>query len=179
MKYMGQPYNAAVKPLLILTPKEKILVDTGIGELPEKYQKLYNVKRTNQENLKAQLAQHDLRPEDIDIVVNTHCHSDHMGGNRAVQERFACRTTIPAGEAPLVDAWDEQALMLGFADQRADRFGYDDTLAAGERFRMGELDWQALAAPGHEHQIITLCRQAPRIRRSNPCGRARDQRQRS
>jgi len=81
MKYMGQPYNAALKPLLILTPKEKILVDTGVGELPEKYQKLYNVKRTNQENLKAQLAQHDLRPEDIDIVVNTHLHFDHCGNN--------------------------------------------------------------------------------------------------
>jgi len=81
MKYMGQPYNAALKPLLILTPKEKILIDTGIGELPEKYQKLYNVKRTNQENLKAQLAQHNLRPEDIDIVVNTHLHFDHCGNN--------------------------------------------------------------------------------------------------
>lgn len=81
MKYMGQPYGAALKPLLILTPKEKILVDTGVGELPEKYQKLYNVKRADQENLKVQLAQHDLGPEDIDIVVNTHLHFDHCGNN--------------------------------------------------------------------------------------------------
>jgi glyoxylase-like metal-dependent hydrolase (beta-lactamase superfamily II) len=81
MKYMGQPYNAALKPLLILTPKEKILVDTGMGELPEKYQKLFNVKRKSQENLRAQLAQHGLRPEDIDIVVNTHLHFDHCGNN--------------------------------------------------------------------------------------------------
>ena len=81
MKYMGQPYNAALKPLLILTQKEKVLVDTGIGELPEKQQKLFNVKRNAEENLKTQLAQHGLKPEDIDIVVNTHLHFDHCGNN--------------------------------------------------------------------------------------------------
>ena len=81
MKYMGQPYNAALKPLLILTPKEKIIVDTGAGELPEKHRTLFNVKRRAEENLKAQLAHHGLIPNDIDIVVNTHLHFDHCGNN--------------------------------------------------------------------------------------------------
>ncbi len=79
------------------------------------------------------LLDHALAGRRLAWLVNTHCHSDHMGGNRAVQEKFGCRTTIPAGEAPLIDAWDEEALILGFADQRADRFRYDDTLAAGRR----------------------------------------------
>ena len=78
---MGQPYNAALKPLLILTPKEKILVDTGAGELPEKHRTLFNVKRNAEENLKAQLTHHGLTPDDIDIVVNTHLHFDHCGNN--------------------------------------------------------------------------------------------------
>lgn len=81
MKYMGQLYNAALKPLLILTPKEKILVDTGAGELPEKHRTLFNVKRNAEENLKAQLTHHGLTPDDIDIVVNTHLHFDHCGNN--------------------------------------------------------------------------------------------------
>jgi len=81
MKYMGQLYSAALKPLLILTPQEKILVDTGIGELPEKHRKLFDVKRKTEENLKTQLVQHGLKPEDIDIVLNTHLHFDHCGNN--------------------------------------------------------------------------------------------------
>jgi len=81
MKYMGQAYDAALKPLLILTPQEKILVDTGIGGLPEKHRKFFVVKKRADENLKAQLAQHGLKPEDIDIVVNTHLHFDHCGNN--------------------------------------------------------------------------------------------------
>jgi len=81
MKYMGQPYHAALKSLLILTPREKILVDTGIGELPEKQRKFFVVKRKAEENLRAQLLQYGLKPENIDIVVNTHLHFDHCGNN--------------------------------------------------------------------------------------------------
>lgn len=100
------------------------------------------------------LLDHALGGRNLTWLVNTHCHSDHMGGNRSVQERFDCRTTIPAGEAPLIDAWDEHALILGVADQRAERFRYDDTLAAGDVFRMGDIDWHALAAPGHDPHAL-------------------------
>jgi N-acyl homoserine lactone hydrolase len=82
MKYMGQPYEAALKALLILTPERKILVDTGIGTLPEKYRKFYIVKRKNEEDLKFQIVQHGLKPEDIDTVINTHLHFDHCGNNK-------------------------------------------------------------------------------------------------
>lgn len=81
MKYMGQPYEAALKPLLISTQQEKILVDSGMGTLPQKHQKLFTLKREAEENLKTQLALHSLKTEDIDIVVNTHLHFDHCGSN--------------------------------------------------------------------------------------------------
>jgi len=86
----------------------------------------------------------------LEWLVNTHCHSDHMGGNAAIARRYGCRTSIPAGEAPLIDAWDESGLVLAYADQRAERFRYDDAFAPGEVLQMGELDWQVLAAPGHD-----------------------------
>ena len=109
------------------------------------------------------LLDHALAGRPLTWLVNTHCHSDHMGGNRAVQEKFGCRTTIPAGEAPLVDAWDEEGLILGFADQRADRFRYDDTLVPGATFRMGDLDWQAVAAPGHDPHALMFYAPAERV----------------
>jgi glyoxylase-like metal-dependent hydrolase (beta-lactamase superfamily II) len=109
------------------------------------------------------LLDHALAGRRLAWLVNTHCHSDHMGGNRAVQEKFACRTTIPSGEAPLIDAWDEESLILGFADQRADRFRYDDTVAPGAAFRMGDIDWQALAAPGHDPHALMFWSPAERV----------------
>jgi glyoxylase-like metal-dependent hydrolase (beta-lactamase superfamily II) len=83
-------------------------------------------------------------------LVNTHCHSDHMGGNAAIKARYGCPIALPDGEAPLIDAWDENTLLLAYADQRADRFAYDEVIRAGETHVWGDLEWQALAAPGHD-----------------------------
>jgi N-acyl homoserine lactone hydrolase len=83
MKYMGQPYDAALKPLLILTDNdEKVLVDTGVGELTDAQKKFFPVRRKEDQTLTAQLLKHSLKPEDIDFVINTHLHFDHCGNNR-------------------------------------------------------------------------------------------------
>jgi glyoxylase-like metal-dependent hydrolase (beta-lactamase superfamily II) len=134
--------------VLLAGPEGVTLVDSGYGD---------HAPQT------LALVDHALAGRRLTWLVNTHCHSDHMGGNHAVQERYGCRTTIPAGEAPLIDAWDEDALVLGFADQRAERFRYDDTLAIGDAFRMGELDWQAIGAPGHDPHALMFHAPAERV----------------
>ena len=96
-------------------------------------------------------------------LVNTHCHSDHMGGNAAIQAKYGCRTSIPEGEAALIDDWDEQALILAIADQRAERFRYDDTFRDGDTLRMGGLDWQVIAAPGHDTHAVMFYSPEARI----------------
>lgn len=100
------------------------------------------------------LIEHALAGKKLARLVNTHCHSDHMGGNAAIQRRYACRTSIPEGEAPLIDQWDEQALILAIADQRAERFRYDDTFREGDVLEMGGLSWQVIAAPGHDTHAV-------------------------
>ena len=99
----------------------------------------------------------------LDRLVNTHCHSDHMGGNAALQWRYGCHTSVPAGEAPLIERWDEEALLLAYADQRAERFRVDATIAAGDRLRMGGIDWVAIAAPGHDTHALMFHSPAERI----------------
>jgi glyoxylase-like metal-dependent hydrolase (beta-lactamase superfamily II) len=125
---------------IVLRAKETTVVDSGYGA---------HAAQT------VALLEHALAGKSLDRLVNTHCHSDHMGGNAAIQRRFGCRTSIPAGEAPLIDRWDERELILSAADQRAERFTYDDTFAEGDTLAMGEYEWQVLAAPGHDtHAVI-------------------------
>jgi glyoxylase-like metal-dependent hydrolase (beta-lactamase superfamily II) len=100
------------------------------------------------------LLEHALKGKALGQLVNTHCHSDHMGGNAAIQKKYGCRTSVPDGEAPLIDRWDEQALILAIADQRAERFHYDDTFGDGATLKMGEFDWQVIAAPGHDTHAV-------------------------
>jgi glyoxylase-like metal-dependent hydrolase (beta-lactamase superfamily II) len=96
------------------------------------------------------LVKHALGGRKLDWLVNTHCHSDHMGGNAALQREYACHTTIPEGEAVLIRAWDEAELVLGPAGQTAERFSIDDTIASGDILEMGGIEWEAIHAPGHD-----------------------------
>ncbi|MBE0615129.1 MAG: MBL fold metallo-hydrolase [Burkholderiales bacterium] len=109
------------------------------------------------------LLQHALAGKPLSRLINTHCHSDHMGGNAAVQRAHGCRTSIPAGEAPAIAAWDDAALMLSYTGQSAERFRYDDTLAAGDRLQLGGLEWETLAAPGHDPHALMFYSSEARI----------------
>jgi glyoxylase-like metal-dependent hydrolase (beta-lactamase superfamily II) len=89
-------------------------------------------------------------------IVNTHCHTDHIGGNAAIAAKYGCPIAVPAGEAPLLERWDERALLLGYADQRAERFRVDRALAAGSTQVWGDLEWKLLAAPGHDMNALVF-----------------------
>jgi glyoxylase-like metal-dependent hydrolase (beta-lactamase superfamily II) len=96
-------------------------------------------------------------------LVNTHCHSDHMGGNAALRRAYGCAIAVPAGEAPLIAAWDERTLLLDYADQRAERFDVDEVLQPGSAHIWGNLEWRALAAPGHDMAALVFFNAEHRI----------------
>jgi len=91
-------------------------------------------------------------------LINTHSHSDHIGGNAAMRRAHGCRILVPEGMAPAVEDWDEDALLLSTAHQQAEPFMFDATIAAGDELEMGGLRWQALAVPGHDmHALAFHC----------------------
>ena len=105
-----------------------------------------------------ELVKHALQGRPLDRLINTHLHSDHCGGNAALQAAFGCRTAIPDAEADKVRRWDEDALTYRATGQQCPRFGFDDTLRDGDRLALGDMEWQALGAPGHDpHSLILYC----------------------
>jgi glyoxylase-like metal-dependent hydrolase (beta-lactamase superfamily II) len=96
----------------------------------------------------------------LDRLINTHLHSDHCGGNAALQAAYGCRTTIAHAQADQVARWDEDALSYKATGQQCPRFTFDDTLQDGDTLLLGDLTWTALAAPGHDpHSLILYCPQ--------------------
>ncbi|MFL9963273.1 MBL fold metallo-hydrolase [Paraburkholderia sediminicola] len=94
----------------------------------------------------------------LDLIVNTHLHSDHCGGNALLQATWPCRTVIPASEADAVRDWDEARLTFRATGQTCERFSFTGTMAPGAQLRLGALDWQILGAPGHDpHSLMLYC----------------------
>ena len=109
------------------------------------------------------LLDHALKGRRLARLVNTHSHSDHIGGNASVHRAHGCRISVPEGMAPAVADWDEDALLLTSAYQQAEPFEFDDTLAPGDELEMGGLRWQSLAVPGHDMHALAFYSPAEKI----------------
>ena len=53
------------------------------------------------------LVGHALRGRRLKTLINTHSHSDHIGGNAALQAAFGCEVMVPAGLHATIADWDE------------------------------------------------------------------------
>jgi glyoxylase-like metal-dependent hydrolase (beta-lactamase superfamily II) len=111
-------YVAALQTWVLRSEGRTILVDTGIGDV-----------RLPQETrpravLPALLADVGVRPDDVDVVVNTHLHYDHVGWN-TVAGGHGRVPTFPRATY-LIPAADESARRTSTAD---DRMSYADAVA--------------------------------------------------
>jgi len=99
----------------------------------------------------------------LERIINTHIHSDHIGGNAALQRAHpGCSITIPLDEQPALVNWDAPEQMLSYADQEAERFAWDAVIAAGETVSLGGEAWEAIATPGHDMGSLVLY--SPKLR---------------
>jgi glyoxylase-like metal-dependent hydrolase (beta-lactamase superfamily II) len=80
--------------LFVEAGRERILIETGIGDKwSEKQAGIYGIerRRTLPESLKAVAG---VSAEEVTIVVNTHLHFDHAGGNTMLDEGRSARPTF-------------------------------------------------------------------------------------
>ncbi len=109
------------------------------------------------------LVGHALCGRHLKTLINTHSHSDHIGGNAALQAAFGCEIIVPAGLHATIADWDEDALLLSPLGQQAARFQHDRLIGAGSELEMGGLVWQALAVPGHDMEALAYYNPEKRI----------------
>ena len=102
------------------------------------------------------LVRQALETRPLQRLVNTHLHSDHCGGNHALQMAFECSIAVPAGEASKVDEWNEDELTYRATGQQCPRFSRTESVRAGDEVWCGRRRWQAIAAPGHDPESLVL-----------------------
>jgi glyoxylase-like metal-dependent hydrolase (beta-lactamase superfamily II) len=81
--------STGLNSLLVRTGKQNILVETGIGnKLSEKQARIYQPQARLLESMQAA----GIKPEQIDIVINSHLHFDHCGWNTVMKDGAAVPT---------------------------------------------------------------------------------------
>ena len=122
--------------ILFVDDDRTVLVDTGYHS--------HSVQTVS-------LVEGSLNGRALDMVINTHLHSDHCGGNAALQARYPkVQTYIPPGQADSVTDWDPWALMYTPTGQHCPKFKFDSTLKPGSLILLGGRGWEVHAAPGHD-----------------------------
>jgi len=93
----------------------------------------------------------------LDLLLNTHLHSDHCGGNFALQSAYATlKTLIPPGHAPYVADWNPVELTHTPTGQLCPQFQYQGLLIPGTEVMLGDSLWQIHAAAGHDPHSVVL-----------------------
>ncbi|MFG2128172.1 MBL fold metallo-hydrolase [Streptomyces sp. NPDC048751] len=151
---------AALQTWVIRSAGRTVLVDTGVGNGRERPGNPLFHQR--QGDFPGRLAQAGVRPQDVDLVVNTHIHADHVGWNtHAVEGDEAWQPTFPNARYLLPAADDTHfgpAGGYGGGVRPDDRLTYEDSVAPVHRAGQAVLwdgeyridDHLTLeAAPGH------------------------------
>ena len=155
--------------LLVETPDALVLIDNGIGNKEdEKFSEIYAVDNRASDGSRTRLEE-SLRaagfvPDDVDVMIDTHLHFDHAGGNTYADDEGQVRLAFPNARYVVQKGELDWA---HFANERTrasyfDR-NYDPVMAAG-RLDLVEGIAQILPGvevrptPGHTpfHQSVVL-----------------------
>ncbi len=87
----------ALRCLLVEAPGALVLVDTGIGNKEsERFREIYGVENPGAPTrLEEGIRAAGFAPDDVDIVLNTHLHFDHAGGNTVLREDGTVEPAFP------------------------------------------------------------------------------------
>ena len=119
--------------------KECIIIDPGCYTNVEK------------EELVQFIEQNDLMPKRL---INTHCHIDHVLGNKYIAEKYQLALEIHEGEIPVLAALQQTATMYGIAVEPSPQ--PRKFLKEGDEFSFGNTQLEILFTPGHSPASISF-----------------------
>lgn len=91
----------------------------------------------------------------VEVVVNTHWHADHVGGN-AVLQATGAEIAASTPDAEAVQRRDPGCCLAEYLDQPVCPYTVDRSLDDREAVWLGETEWQVVRTPGHTPGHLSL-----------------------
>jgi glyoxylase-like metal-dependent hydrolase (beta-lactamase superfamily II) len=111
----------------------------------------------NFEAVKRNMGEFGLKPNDIRLLINTHCHFDHTGGDQDFVKAAGCKVAIHKQEAELLRKGERIITLAGsLFSRRLEPIEVARELREGDWIDLGELRLQVLHTPGHTSGSISL-----------------------
>jgi hydroxyacylglutathione hydrolase len=92
----------------------------------------------------------------IRLIVSTHCHCDHIGGNKIIQERSSCDIAMHKIGKHFVDSRDDWSTWWKYYQQDADFFDCTIALVEGDMLSVGPHEFEVIYTPGHSADGMVL-----------------------
>lgn len=92
----------------------------------------------------------------VALIINTHTHCDHIGGNHLIQHKSGCDIAIHSVGKHFIDTRDNWATWWRYFHQEADFFKCTEALNDGDIITLGPHEFQILYTPGHASDGIVL-----------------------
>lgn len=128
--------------MVLIKDELPVLIDTGFGS---------NVKETEQ-----LIKEAGVSPEELHLIVNTHYHSDHVGGNSYFQKNYGVKIAAHKWEANLINSCDPEACSAEWLDQPVEPYLVDTKLEDCDEIHTGNRTLKVLHTPGHTLGHISL-----------------------
>ncbi|MFH1114809.1 MAG: MBL fold metallo-hydrolase [Pseudomonadota bacterium] len=97
------------------------------------------------------------------LIINTHCHCDHIGGNALIQARSQCATAMHEMGKHFIDTRNDWATWWRYFDQEADFFVCSIGLHTGDLIEVGSHCFEVIHTPGHASDGIVLYDKASKV----------------
>lgn len=93
---------------------------------------------------------------DVSLIINTHTHCDHIGGNYLIQQKSGCDIALHKVGKHFVDTRDDWSTWWKYYNQEANFFKCSGTLEDGDTIIIGPCAFQVIYTPGHASDGIVL-----------------------
>ena len=93
---------------------------------------------------------------DISLIISTHTHCDHIGGNNLIQQKSGCDIALHKVGKYFIDSRDDWSTWWRYYNQEAAFFNCTRSLEDGEIITLGPHKFQVIYTPGHASDGIVL-----------------------